>query len=85
MSLIYISCVLLKLHYICLAIVAGLERIIDEGSVTETAIWAILSPFERFYCIQIFIFSFWSLEISDGILRIQKIIIGLDSSSNQRF
>ena len=25
------------------------------------------------------IFSFWSFEISEGILRIQKIIIGLDA------
>ena len=31
------------------------------------------------------IFSFWSFEISEGILRNQKIIIGLDSFSNQRF
>ena len=31
------------------------------------------------------IFSFWSFEISDGILRNQKFIIGLDSFSNQRF
>ena len=30
------------------------------------------------------IFSFWSFEISEGILRNQKIIIGLDSFSNQR-
>ena len=30
------------------------------------------------------IFSFWSFEISGGILRNQKIIIGLDSFSNQR-
>ena len=30
------------------------------------------------------IFSFRSFEISEGILRNQKIIIGLDSSSNQR-
>ena len=30
------------------------------------------------------IFSFWSFEISDGILRNQKIIIGLESFSNQR-
>ena len=30
------------------------------------------------------IFSFWSFEISDGILRNQKLIIGLDSFSNQR-
>ena len=30
------------------------------------------------------IFSFWSFEISEGILRSQKIIIGLDSFSNQR-
>ena len=29
------------------------------------------------------IFSFWSSEISDGILRNQKFIIGLDSFSNQ--
>ena len=29
------------------------------------------------------IFSFWSFEISGGILRNQKIIIGLDSFSNQ--
>ena len=29
------------------------------------------------------IFSFWSFEISDGILRNQKTIIGLDSFSNQ--
>ena len=29
------------------------------------------------------IFSFWSFEISEGILRNQKIIIGLDSFSNQ--
>ena len=28
------------------------------------------------------IFSFWTLEISEGILRNQKIIIGLDSFSN---
>ena len=27
-------------------------------------------------------FSFWSFEISEGILRNQKIIIGLDSFSN---
>ena len=30
------------------------------------------------------IFSFWSFEISEGILRNQKLIIGLDSFSNQR-
>ena len=30
------------------------------------------------------IFSFWSFEISEGILRNQKIIIGLDSFSNLR-
>ena len=30
------------------------------------------------------IFSFWSFEISESILRNQKIIIGLDSFSNQR-
>ena len=30
------------------------------------------------------IFSFWSFEISEGILRNQKIIIGLDSFSNHR-
>ena len=30
------------------------------------------------------IFCFWSFEISEGILRNQKIIIGLDSFSNQR-
>ena len=29
------------------------------------------------------IFSFWSFEISEGILRNQKIIIGLDLFSNQ--
>ena len=29
------------------------------------------------------IFSFWSFEISEGILRNQKLIIGLDSFSNQ--
>ena len=31
------------------------------------------------------IFSFWSFEISEGILRNQKLIIGLDSFPNQRF
>ena len=31
------------------------------------------------------IFSFWSFEISENILRNQKIIIGLESFSNQRF
>ena len=31
------------------------------------------------------IFSFWSFEISEGILRNQKFIIGLDSFSNHRF
>ena len=30
------------------------------------------------------IFSFWSFEIREDILRNQKIIIGLDSYSNQR-
>ena len=30
------------------------------------------------------IFSFWSFEISEGILRNQKIIFGLDAFSNQR-
>ena len=30
------------------------------------------------------IFSFWSFEIREGILRNQKIIIDLDSFSNQR-
>ena len=30
------------------------------------------------------IFSFWSFEISEGILRYQKLIIGLDQFSNQR-
>ena len=30
------------------------------------------------------IFSFWSFEISEDILRNQKFIIGLDSFSNQR-
>ena len=30
------------------------------------------------------IFSFWSFEIIEGILRNQKIIIGLDSFSNPR-
>ena len=29
-------------------------------------------------------FSFWTFEISDGVLRNQKIIIGLDSFSNQQ-
>ena len=29
------------------------------------------------------IFSFWSFEVSEGILRNQKIITGLDSFSNQ--
>ena len=33
----------------------------------------------------IFLFSFWSFEISEGILRNQKIIIGLDPFSSQRF
>ena len=32
----------------------------------------------------IFSFPFWPFEISEGILRNQKIIIGLDSFSNQR-
>ena len=31
------------------------------------------------------IFSFWSFEISESILRIQKINIGLDSFSDYRF
>ena len=31
------------------------------------------------------IFSVWSFEISEGISRNQKIIIGLNSFSNQRF
>ena len=31
----------------------------------------------------IHIFSFWSFEISEGILRNQKIITGLDPFSNQ--
>ena len=31
------------------------------------------------------IFSFWSFEIREGTLRNQKIKIGLDSFSNQRF
>ena len=31
------------------------------------------------------IFSFWSFEISEGILRNQKITIGKDSVSNQQF
>ena len=31
------------------------------------------------------IVSFWSYAISEGILRNQKIIIGLDKFSNQRF
>ena len=31
------------------------------------------------------IFSFWSFEISEDILRNQKLIIGLDSFSNQHF
>ena len=30
------------------------------------------------------IFSFWSFEISEGIPRNQKLLIGLDSFSNQR-
>ena len=30
------------------------------------------------------VFSFWSLEISEDILRNQKFIVGLDSFSNQR-
>ena len=30
------------------------------------------------------IFSFWSFEISEGILRNQKLNIGLDSFSNHR-
>ena len=30
------------------------------------------------------IFSVWSFEISEGILRSRKIIIGLDSFTNQR-
>ena len=30
-----------------------------------------------------FIFSFWSFEISEDILRNQKLIIGQDSFSNQ--
>ena len=41
------------------------------------------SPFTSFI-VQI-IFSFWSFEISEGILRNQKFIIGLDSFSYQRF
>ena len=36
------------------------------------------------YIVQI-IFPVWSFEISEGILRNQKFIIGLDSFSNQRF
>ena len=31
------------------------------------------------------IFSFWSFEISEGILSYKKIIIGLGTFSNQRF
>ena len=31
------------------------------------------------------IFSFWSFEITEGILRNQKFIIGLDSFSKQSF
>ena len=31
------------------------------------------------------IFYFWSFEISEGILRNQKIIIGKESFSNKRF
>ena len=31
------------------------------------------------------IFSFWSLESSEGILRNQKFIISLNSFPNQRF
>ena len=34
--------------------------------------------------IVLIIISFWFFEISEGILRNQKIIIGLDSFSNQR-
>ena len=32
----------------------------------------------------LYIFSFWSFEISEGILRNQKSIIGLDSFTYQR-
>ena len=31
------------------------------------------------------IFSFWSFEISEGILNYQKFIIGLDTFSNQHY
>ena len=31
-----------------------------------------------------FIFSFWSFEVSDGILRNRKIILGIDSFTKQR-
>ena len=31
------------------------------------------------------VFSFWSFEISGGILRNQKLIIGLESFSRRRF
>ena len=31
------------------------------------------------------IFSFWSFQISEDILRNQKFLIGLDSFSNQHF
>ena len=37
-----------------------------------------------FQIVQI-IFSFWSFKISEGILRNQKFIIGLDNVSSQRF
>ena len=39
--------------------------------------------FTRLSIVQI-IFSFWSFDISEDILRKRKIIIGLDAFSNQR-
>ena len=32
--------------------------------------------------LKLFLFSFWSFEVSEGILRNQKLIIGLDSFYN---
>ena len=39
---------------------------------------------KKSFSVQI-IFSLWSFEISEGILKNYKSIIGLDSFSNQRF
>ena len=45
---------------------------------------AMFSGLKLLFWKQTLFFSFWSFEINKGILRNQKVVIGLDSFSNQR-